>query len=79
MMALGVASLGRPEFARLARGLGLVYLLPVPWFVAVHLVFELGTPWRIVASFGALAVTAVLYWWRFGEDFRGFFRPPAQQ
>lgn len=78
VMALGVAGLGRREFGGLCRDLGLVYLAPLPWFAIIHLAFDTGSPGRIVASFAALAVTAGLYWWRFGSDFRGFFGPAAR-
>lgn len=78
VMALGVASLGRSEFVGLLGDLGRVYLMPLPWFAVAYAAFEPGSVWRIIASFVALGITGGLYSWRFGGDFRRFFRAPEE-
>lgn len=76
VMIWGVARLGREPFGRLARDLGWIYLLPLPLFAAVWWWSGDG-PLRPVLSFAALGLTAALYWRRFGDDFRVFFRPAS--
>ena len=78
VMALAVARLAPEGFRGLVSDLGWIYLLPLPFFAAA-LAIPADHPWlRIAASFGALAITAILYWRRFGTSFRNFFRGPAE-
>jgi O-antigen/teichoic acid export membrane protein len=78
VMFVAVRGLGRVEFRRLGLDLLRIYLLPVPWFAAAYLAFDQSSPLRPLASLAALAITATLYWRRFGEDFREFFRTARQ-
>jgi PST family polysaccharide transporter len=66
------------EFWRLARELSFVYLLPLPLFLGVAWLFPAESWPRLGASVVAGAVAAGIYFWRFHQPFRAFFRAPAE-
>lgn len=66
-----------PAFRRLGADLALLYLVPVPLFAAA---WSLGPdrPWlRLGLSMAAGLASVGLYTWRWGRDFRRFFRDGA--
>lgn len=60
-------------FGRVLRDLALVYLAPLPFFLAVAWTFEMGTWPRFFASVGAAVLALGFLAWRFYRPFLQFF------
>lgn len=61
-------------FVRLARDLAFVYLAPVAPFAAAWYLGGDAFWVKAALSVAAAGLTVAVYWWRFGEAFREFFR-----
>jgi lipopolysaccharide exporter len=65
------------EFWRLAGDLLFVYLVPLPFFLAVAWLLPPATWGRLAASLAAAGLAAAVYVRRFHAPFRAFFAPSA--
>jgi len=61
------------QFWRLTRDLLFLYVLPLPFFLAVAWIFPADSWSRFAASLGAAALAGFLYLLRFQRPFRDFF------
>lgn len=73
LMAWEVAKELGPRVRRFAADLGLVYLVPLPFFAAAAWLFEANTWERFAASLVAAALSAGGLVWKYREPFRAFF------
>ncbi len=74
VMAWAVRGLSPGDFSGLLRDLAWLYVVPAPFFAAAWLLGGQSEPGRLALSAVALAVTAALYWRRFGGQALEFFR-----
>ncbi len=74
LMAWRVWKICGPEFFRLTRDLLFIYLLPLPFFWALTVVFPAETWPRFFASLAVVALAGAIYLKRFAGPFRTFFR-----
>lgn len=73
VIAWAIYRVDPPGFWRLLRELAVLYALPLPLFLAAVAVTD--APWpRLVLTLLAAALAFGLYLWRFGAQFRRFFR-----
>ncbi|HEX3129896.1 MAG TPA: oligosaccharide flippase family protein [Thermoanaerobaculia bacterium] len=73
-MAWEVAREAGPRFRRLAADLGLLYLVPLPFFGLAAWLFEAGSWTRFAASLAAAALAAAILVLVYWKPFKSFFR-----
>ena len=75
VMAWQVARVFGPRFRRLLADLALVYLIPLPFFVASAWLFEADSWPRFAASLAAAAIAMAILVFKYWGPFRAFFGP----
>lgn len=74
IMAWRVWKICGPEFVKILRDLAFVYLLPLPFFLAIAATLPAASWSRFGVSLVALGIVAVAFWWRFAGSFQEFFK-----
>ena len=77
IMAWAIYRVARGPFLQLLRDLVVLYGVPVVPFAAAHLLAPENAWLRFGLSLVALALSFALYAWRFGAEFKTFFRRPS--
>ena len=74
LMAWGLWKVGPEAFRQLVGRLAFLFLVPLPLFLAVYFLAGDHLELQFLLSLVCVAISLGVFYWRFGSEFRAFFR-----